>query len=141
MPIDFLARLSPKARARYEATKEWHDRRCAEATTFTDAELADKLTYYMANSTQLPQWAPGEPVYDAAIWHVLLPEVIKRLKIPPRLGPSSRAVVTRHVVDVFRRRSNTNMREAEELAPLLVDAVLAGLQHLGSTTATDKGPT
>ncbi len=77
-----LKSLSPEARERFKATQEWYVRDVAEATQFTDAELVRKVRYYMANSAQAQKWAPGEVVYDAALWHVLVPELLKRLGEP-----------------------------------------------------------
>lgn len=44
-----------------------------------DAELAEKVQYYLSHCER-PRWPRGEPVYDAVMWHNLIPEMIKRLR-------------------------------------------------------------
>lgn len=74
-----LRRLTAKAEVYRRASREWHERRVAEHASMNDASLAATARYCLAQMTPA-DWAPGEPVYDATMWHVIVPELIRRLE-------------------------------------------------------------
>ena len=52
---------------------------CAKFEAMTDEQLAETAQRYM-DHCERPRWSRGEPVYDAVMWHNILPEFIKRLR-------------------------------------------------------------
>ena len=81
--VDFLSKLSPKARQRLR----WHDEQIQKAARMEDIELIQKLDYYIENSELGCRWQPGDPVYDAALKFVFLPEFIQRFKQKANYDP------------------------------------------------------
>jgi hypothetical protein len=45
----------------------------------TDETLVTTSKFYAAQMRPV-NFAPGEPVYDATMWHVIVPELIRRVK-------------------------------------------------------------
>lgn len=80
MPIDFRRLMTPEQRARLDAQKEFHARDLAEARAMDDETLANKIEYFMTQSTSVRKWAPGDPVYDAVLVYSLIPEAARRLR-------------------------------------------------------------
>lgn len=52
---------------------------CVKFEAMNDDQLAETVAYYLKNC-QRPDWPRGTPVYDAVMWHNLIPEMIKRLR-------------------------------------------------------------
>ena len=72
-------KLTPEAAARVDKYRTWLEERRAVAANLDDSNLAATVKLYMSNMTPMA-YAPGEPVYDATMWHVLLPELLRRLE-------------------------------------------------------------
>lgn len=72
-------RLTPEAQARADQYKEWLEKKRWQFERMTDGSLAVSTEYYMRQAAP-KNYAPGEPVYDATLWHVILPELLKRLR-------------------------------------------------------------
>lgn len=75
-------RLTPEAQARVAEYRSWADERKSEFANLTDESLVASAKLYMHHMTPL-RFAPGEPVYDATMWHIILPELLKRLQEKP----------------------------------------------------------
>lgn len=73
--IDFRKLLTPEARDRLDK----HKGQVARFGAMSDQELQERAQYFLDNCAT-PKWRPGDPVYDAVVWHVILPELIRRLK-------------------------------------------------------------
>jgi hypothetical protein len=73
--VNFRLALSEEGKQRLDRAEAQR----IQWAAMTDQELGNSLEYCMNNSAP-PKWAPGEPVYDAVLWCVALPEAIKRLK-------------------------------------------------------------
>ena len=82
--VDFLKHLTPAQRERIERLKTRHARDVAEFQRLTVDELIEKTTYYLKNAQFPLQYQPGEPVYDGVIAHVVIPELLRRLKEQPK---------------------------------------------------------
>jgi len=52
---------------------------CAKFEAMTNKQLAEATQRYL-NHCQRPEWPQGTPVYDAVMWHNLIPEMIRRLR-------------------------------------------------------------
>lgn len=74
-----MFKLSPEAQKRVNECKEWEETRKAEFSNLSDGNLIASAKLYMGNMTPM-RYAPGEPVYDATMWHIILPELMRRLK-------------------------------------------------------------
>ncbi len=83
MGFDFLKHLSPEQRARIEARQKAHAKDVAEVRAMDDEKLCERATYYLSQSAFPHQFQPGEPVYDGAIAHVIIPELIRRVREKP----------------------------------------------------------
>lgn len=75
----FKFKLSPEAERRRNEHLEWEIRRKAEFANLTNKNLVASARLYMANMRPL-DFAPGEPVYDATMWHIILPELLRRIE-------------------------------------------------------------
>jgi len=79
MPIDFLALLSPRTKYLLGC----HAERVEEFRALSDGELARTAEYYMKNTAggRLGvEFEKGEPVYDATMVDVVIPELIARIR-------------------------------------------------------------
>lgn len=81
--VDFRKLLSPEALASLDRRKAKEREVCA----VDNVVLAEMLELYYKNSSP-PRYSDGTPMewdgcYDAVLYHVLIPEVIKRLKRSP----------------------------------------------------------
>lgn len=65
-----------------EQREQYHASQSAELTTLTNCQLADRLELTVKHVTTpgLTRWRPGDPVYEAALMHELIPELIRRLR-------------------------------------------------------------
>lgn len=52
---------------------------CEKFSAMPDAELAETVQRYLHHCQRI-DWPRGSPVYDAVMWHNLIPEMIKRLR-------------------------------------------------------------
>lgn len=80
MAFDFLRFVSPEVRARIEARRASHERDIAEVRAMDDKTLCETTERYLANCQFPFQWQPGEPVYDGVVAHVIIPELVRRLR-------------------------------------------------------------
>lgn len=80
MSIDFLKHLSPEARERIERQRQAHERDVAETRELSNEALCERTEYYLKNCQFPHQWQPGEPVYDGVIAHVIIPELLRRVR-------------------------------------------------------------
>ncbi len=75
----FEFKLSPEAQARRDQIRDMEASARAKFANMTDENLIASTKLYMANA-EPKRWAPGEPVYDATLWHVILPELMRRVE-------------------------------------------------------------
>lgn len=71
--------LTPEARARAEETLQWQREKSAQFAGMSDDSLVANAKFYARQMSPV-RFAPGEPVYDATMWHVIVPELIRRLE-------------------------------------------------------------
>lgn len=74
-----MFKLTPEAQSRVAQYQSWATQKRTEFANLTDESLVASAKLYMANMTPM-QFAPGEPVYDATMWHIILPELLSRLR-------------------------------------------------------------
>lgn len=73
-----MFKLSQEAQKRVDECREWEEKRKAEFANLSDENLISSAKLYMAHMTPM-RFAPGEPVYDATMWHIILPELMRRI--------------------------------------------------------------
>jgi len=76
MTFDFTKLLSDEAK---QDLAEF-ERRRAEYANLTDENLVSTLKFCMGNCTEPAKYGRGECVYNATVWHLLIPEVVHRLE-------------------------------------------------------------
>jgi len=75
----FRSLMAPDALARFEGNEKNYAEDCAKFAAMTDEQLAETVMQYLHHCSP-PKWSRGEPVYDAVIWHNLIPEMVRRLR-------------------------------------------------------------
>lgn len=73
-----MFKFTPEAQARIAECQAWHEQKRAEFANLSNDNLVASAKLYMRHMTPL-QFAPGEPVYDATMWTVILPELLRRV--------------------------------------------------------------
>jgi len=71
--------LNPDAKARVEALKKAHEADVAKFSALPDAALAEEAAKCLRNCSPC-RFSRGEPVYDAIMEYVIIPEMISRLR-------------------------------------------------------------
>lgn len=71
-------KLTPEAQARVAEGRALLAQRQAHYGSLSDGNLVASAKLCMSNMQPINH-APGEPVYDATMWHVILPELLRRL--------------------------------------------------------------
>lgn len=74
-----MFRLTPEDQARAAETRQWLAERQSQFASMSDESLVANAKFYMRQMTPV-RFAPGEPVYDATMWHVILPELMRRVE-------------------------------------------------------------
>ncbi|GHB33711.1 hypothetical protein GCM10007094_23160 [Pseudovibrio japonicus] len=74
-----MLKLTPEAEARAAQFKIWHEEQMARFANLNNSDLAASTRLYMANMDPI-RFAPGAPVYEATMWHVIIPELLRRLE-------------------------------------------------------------
>lgn len=72
-------KLTPEAQARAQHYEDWARVKRGEMQALSNDNLVAVARLYMANMSPM-QFAPGEHVYDATMWHIILPELLARVK-------------------------------------------------------------
>lgn len=75
----FATILNPDKQAAAQARLQSHKEYVAEFALLANEALAEKAQYYLDNCEQC-RFPKGEPVYDAVMQHVIIPELIARLR-------------------------------------------------------------
>lgn len=82
--VDFFKHMSPEAKARYESRKRNFEKDVAEFKVMSAEQLVERVEYFMKNCEFPGRYQPGEPVYDGVIAHVIIPELLRRVKGDPK---------------------------------------------------------
>jgi hypothetical protein len=72
-------KLSPEAQARADESRRWLEEKRIVHANLSDENLVATAKMCMSMMSPL-NVAPGEPVYDATMWHVILPELMRRVE-------------------------------------------------------------
>lgn len=74
-----MFKLSPEAQARRAEYEAWAAERRQSFQALDNDNLVASAKMYMAQMSPI-HFAPGEPVYDATMWHIILPELMRRVQ-------------------------------------------------------------
>lgn len=74
-----MFKLSPEAQKRVAEYAAWQAERRATFANLNALSLIASAKLYMAHCRPLDV-APGEPIYDATLWHIIVPELLRRLE-------------------------------------------------------------
>ncbi len=80
MAFDFRRLMTPEQRERYDAHELYAAEQRQRAVKMDNDTLANTIEYFMTQSAIPRTWIATDPVYDAQLFHVLLPEMVKRLR-------------------------------------------------------------
>ena len=61
-------------------TRAEYAKRHAVFTTLSNADLAASAEFWMQHCRGPKHIEPGIPVYDSTFWHIIVPEMIRRLQ-------------------------------------------------------------
>lgn len=71
--------LSEEQRKKLAQRDRYYSQRRSETALLSDKNLVATAKYCMSQMRGADHWEPGEPVYDATFYYVVLPELLKRL--------------------------------------------------------------
>jgi hypothetical protein len=74
-----MFKLPDHVSAAYNEARGEEDRKKAVFANMSDGDLASSAKFWMQHCVAPKRFSPGEPVYDATMWHVILPELIRRI--------------------------------------------------------------
>lgn len=63
----------------YIAAREEEARKKAVFANLSDADLVASAKFWMQHCVAPKRVAPNEPVYDSTFWHVIVPELLRRV--------------------------------------------------------------
>lgn len=76
--VDFRSLLTDEQRRKIALRDAMYAEQRRRFASMTNDNLTASARYYMGQMRDIT-WKPGEPVYDAVFWHVIIPEMLKRL--------------------------------------------------------------
>lgn len=74
-----MFRLPPEVEDRLAQARETGERYRSVFASMTDESLVASAKFWMQHAQAPRQFAPDEPIYDATLWHVIVPEMIRRM--------------------------------------------------------------
>jgi len=80
MPINFKALLSEEARKRHAEADEYYVCELIKFRNMSSENLCASAKYYMGQMREPWKHEFSCPTYDAVFWHVVIPELLKRVK-------------------------------------------------------------
>jgi hypothetical protein len=74
-----MFKLPDHVSAAYNEARGEEDRKKAVFANMSDGDLAASAKFWMQHCVVPKRFSPNESVYDATMWHVILPEMIRRI--------------------------------------------------------------
>lgn len=65
---------------KFLAAQRGHEAKAQVFASLNNEDLVCSAKFWMAHCNAPGQFAKDEPIYDATFWHVILPELLKRLE-------------------------------------------------------------
>ncbi len=74
-----MFKLPAHIREAYAAARGEEDRKKAVFANLSNSDLVASARFWMQHCSAPKRFSADEPVYDATMWHVILPELLRRL--------------------------------------------------------------
>jgi hypothetical protein len=71
--------LSPELHARIERDRQAHEDQRIAFVNLSDSDLAASARFWLQHCQAPRQVKAGTVVYDSTFWHIIVPEMIRRL--------------------------------------------------------------
>jgi hypothetical protein len=78
--VDFRKCLSPEKQKQMAQVDEFYEGRLIAFRNMKTTNLLSTAKYYMTQMKDPYKYKPGEPVYDSVFWHLIIPEMMRRLE-------------------------------------------------------------
>jgi hypothetical protein len=78
--MNFRRLLSSKRQKEIAEQDEVYEEKFIVFRSMNSQNLASTLEFYTSNMSVPWKYEPGCPVYDATFWHIIIPEVLRRLR-------------------------------------------------------------
>lgn len=72
--------LPAEIHEKMEKVRQYTSDRRAEFACLSDQDLALSAKFWMQHCSRPRELDPAAPVYDSVVWHIIVPEMIKRLE-------------------------------------------------------------
>lgn len=79
MAIDFIKHMSIEAQKRHADANEYYERDLLKFRNLTNDNLITSAKYYMTQMHEPWKHEFATPTYDAVFWHIIIPELFKRI--------------------------------------------------------------
>lgn len=78
--VDFRKRMTPEQREKWDKYRKFEAKQKQRYREMTDENLIVSTQYCMSQMEGPYKYGPGLPVYDAAFFHAIVPELLERLR-------------------------------------------------------------
>lgn len=78
--MTFRSTLPPEVQAQLQTAREQEQTYKVTFANMDDASLAASAEFWMQHCVAPRRVLPDEPIYDSTFWHVIVPEMIRRLR-------------------------------------------------------------
>lgn len=76
---DMAFKLPPELEEKFRAARAVEDGYKAVFANLDNEDLVASARFWMAHCAAPRHVTPGSPVYDATFWHIIVPELMRRL--------------------------------------------------------------
>jgi hypothetical protein len=77
-----MFKLPDHVAEKYNAARADEEQKRAMFASLSGADLTASARFWMAHCQAPKRFASDEPIYDATFWHVIVPEMLRRLDAP-----------------------------------------------------------
>jgi hypothetical protein len=74
-----MFKISERVLAKIQADRKIHEDQRTAFTNLSDKDLALSAKFWMQHCVTPKRVKAGTPVYDSTFWHIIVPEMIRRL--------------------------------------------------------------
>lgn len=74
-----MFKLPEHVSEKFIAAQRDHESKKAVFANLSDGDLAASARFWMQHCRSPHKFDPDEPIYDATFWHVIVPELLRRI--------------------------------------------------------------
>jgi hypothetical protein len=74
-----MFKLSPETHAKYNKAKQNLEEKKKLFSEMSNKELANAANFWKQHCVTPSKFEEGDMIYDATMWHIIIPELIERL--------------------------------------------------------------